>query len=233
MTDTQRFLRYFTPGLTFGVVTLLLLTIVIPGWTFHLLGALFSKESALAALLATLFGSGGVGFLLSVAHHVWHWHLGSIDHSYLIRQLLAAERVVLVDAATDEMLPKNTPIDRGLAWIVLTSLWHENLMSCPKLQSVNPRASGLTDLAHSAGTGLVACIVASLITLAITCSVTRFSFELEPIIRFVAATATAIGLIILQYKNYRKVCRVTQGFIEQTFLRHVVTQATQGSHQPE
>jgi hypothetical protein len=100
MTDAQRFLRYVTPGITFSVATLLLLWILIPDWTSPELGAFFKKDTALAAILATFFASGGLGYLLSVVHYCLHWVSRSSGVRLVGRPLPILPRLLMLCAGS-------------------------------------------------------------------------------------------------------------------------------------
>jgi hypothetical protein len=220
VTEAQRFLRYVIPGLTFGVEALMLLLILLPDWTVSQLRAI-NNDAALAAVLAAVLGSGGIGFLFSVVHHEWHWrqHATGIDHSEALRRLAEANpaKLQLVDAVTQQPLQGFVNLDRRSAWILLTALWHERLADGSLLKTADPRASGLTDLAHSTGTGRVASIMAYVTALVVAGYVAEVTLAPAAVLRFILANGVAIAIVILQHRNYARVCAMAQGFIEQVF----------------
>lgn len=72
MDEARRFLRYVTPGLVFLVETLLLLWVLLPDWPEEQLRQI-KKDAGLGFVLAAILGSGGLGFVFSIAHHWLHW----------------------------------------------------------------------------------------------------------------------------------------------------------------
>lgn len=68
MDEARRFLRYVMPGLVYGVETLLLLFIVFPKWTQHLILDVVAKDGVGAALGGVL-ASGALGYIFATLHH--------------------------------------------------------------------------------------------------------------------------------------------------------------------
>jgi len=230
MTEAQRFLRYVTPGLTFGVIVLILLLILIPHWTVSQLTGLLKKDAGLLAVLGTLLASGGAGFLFSILHHAWHWRSGGsdIDHSDKISRLVKAKRLEFVNIENQEEITDAPMIDRHFAWIILTAIWHERLTEDDKqIKGADPRATSLTDLAHSAGTGRVASIAAYATVLTLAYYVSDFSLTTADTCRFIVANLAAILLIFVQHKNYMRLCKMAQGFSERVFCDSLGKQPAQ------
>lgn len=220
MEDARRFLRYVTPGLLYVIETGLLLAILVPWWLFPRLASL-KTDAGVGIVLATLLASGGVGFLFSTLHHAWHWlsPWTSMNHESMIKRLVAND-VLSISSLPKSKGPREVTsedaIDRRLAWIATTILWHERLGRDPKaIGGADPRTSGLTDLVHSLGTTRVASLLAALTAFTAPC-VLHGDPAFEPVLGGSWSVAGLIAGVIffVQHTNYARTCGLAQAVID-------------------
>ena len=162
MDEARRFLRYVTPGLTFAVQAILLFFIVDRKWTIgHLLE--LKKDAGVGLAVSLFLASGGLGYLLSVIHHMAHWFFpwsgvtSAIDHTNVVRQLFKANLLSIREFKPDAegnlilVVPDGEKINRARAWEIVTAVWKENLNNNSRIKSADAYATALTDITHSAG----------------------------------------------------------------------------------
>src|SRR5438132_498765 len=140
MTETQRFLRFVTPGLTFAIQTLLLLGILMPSFVWQQISALKS-DSGIGVAVTLFLASGGLGFLFSVIHHELHSFdfCSAVDHRQLLRRLDAAQllRIETLDSGHFQAADLSE-ISRSDAWDIVTVLWRERLLEGGGIQAAEP-----------------------------------------------------------------------------------------------
>lgn len=211
MDEARRFLRYVTPGLSFVALTILLLWMLVPDWTRNRMADL-RGDAGIGVVIATLLGSGGIGFFFSVLHHSLHWRTGPVDHRGLIARLRTRKVLYLVDAQTDKVFPIERNPTRFEAWSIVAALWHERVAKNNKIKGAEPRASSLADLVHSTGTARVAAASAWLLAFAIPCSIDSLSFGW---VRFLSTNGIAFGLLCVHHVAYYRTGLAAQRVVEQ------------------
>jgi hypothetical protein len=219
MDEARRFLRYITPGLVFITETLILLWIIEPNVTQTILKN-FKQGSSLGLVTATLLASGGVGFMLSVIHHYLHWFgkTGVIDHRQFVTSLRKRGIIQLMYRNSGEILDEKRTLNRFQAWSILTGLWHERLAGKKGIiKAADPRATSLTDLAHSLGTARVGAVAAWILTSWIlfhncTCTVLIEGCALA---RFIFGNMLAAIFLLLCCNGYQRTGKAYQRFVEQ------------------
>lgn len=209
MTDLRSFVRYLVPGLTFLIELVLVLAAASYTETVSLLGG-----SLKAADIGSIFGAalalGGIGYLASVVHHCVCWSsLGSwynaVDLRAVIQRLQAQNLLVL--EPQEGVSPPVGALSRAGAWRVFTALWHSRRETSNRIKGATTRADSLSDLMHGSGSAVVACVLAVLAALAVSCS------KFEHISLFIAG-ATAILLVLVHWNSYRHTGAQAQGFAE-------------------
>jgi hypothetical protein len=232
MDEARRFLRYVIPGLSFIVQAMLLLWELKPGWTVELVAGL-SSDKGIGILIATLLGSGGLGFVFSIFHHSllwrghWRWITGPMDYRDLIERLRRRNLLRLLDAQSGDVLNSDRAPDRFVAWAIVTALWHERVMTSEEeednmIKSAEPRADSLTNLVHSMGTARIASLSAVLLAVIIGCI---FTCSIESW-RFIIFIATAAVLLISHQSGYWRTGLVTQRVVEQVLTDALANEAS-------
>lgn len=216
MDEARRFLRYVTPGLVFLTETLILLFVIEWDIVYRIVNG-FKAESGVGLVIATLFASGGVGFMFSVAHHYVHWHFphAVVDHRQFIFLLRKRGIIRLLDRESGDMLPETKTPDRIQAYTIFAGLWHERLAREDSIKSAEPRASSLADLYHSVGTARVASIAAWTFALLILLKECHPSTDIVAIARFVVGNIFAGAFVILFHYSYLTIGRMAQLIGEQ------------------
>ena len=92
MKETRHFLRYITPGVLFGFLTISLVGIALTDWTSSVLMKwVFTEKNSLAFIITTLLISGVLGYLFATIHHFCHWYLPTdknvINHTEQVNSL--------------------------------------------------------------------------------------------------------------------------------------------------
>ena len=232
MDEARRFLRYVTPGLVFITETLILLWIIEPDFTQDIILKGFKKDSSLGLVVATILGSGGVGYMFSVLHHWCHWRRknGVIDHREFVNSLRARGIIELRDRNSGAIIDLygKPPLTRFQTWSILTGLWHERMAGKNSIiKAADPRATSLTDLAHSVGTARVSAVAASLVAFLILWPNTTHCLDFWAVLRVVFGIILAVGFWCLCCNGYRKTGAATQRFVEQV-LDDVLTEENMG-----
>ena len=178
----------------------------------------YNKDYGIAALVATILASGGIGVLLSTLHHAWHWnwsYLG-INHSQLLVRLQRAGILRLINASSGKPYdPQTTTPNRQDAWIITTSLWHGHLGENDAIKGAETKVLLLMDLAHSTGTVLVASLAGWIIALVLVYHVAQFSLTTSSSLHFVLGNLTVGLLSLVHLKNARKTSRLAQSVVDQ------------------
>jgi hypothetical protein len=207
MDEAKRFLRFVTPGLVFLTITLILLYIICPDVANDILKN-FKNDSGVGIVIATLLGSGGVGFIFSVIHHIFHWNFfnGAYDHTKIIIALRKRKIIQLRSRDTGELIDENKNINSFQAWTIFNAMWQERLGTSESyFKSADTKASSLGDLVHSTGTARVAAVFAWIFTLIILYRKCEINTESGAILCFIFGNILAIGFVILFHAGYRKV----------------------------
>jgi hypothetical protein len=207
MEDARRFLRYGLPGLAFVIQTAVLLLLLRPDLFPRALGP-FSDKSTLAAVVAGLVASGGLGYLFSTVHHSIHWRTKwlTIDHrANLLR--LANEGLITLPTTPDMVTPDD-------AWVYTSILWYQRREDSPAIRGADANARALTDLAHMLGTTRIASVAATLAAFGYAAGVSSWAPEGSPVVRFLCAATVAIVFGAAACKGYLRTARFAQRFID-------------------
>jgi len=230
MDEARRFLRYITPGLVFLVETLVLIWILLPNWPQEHIFKL-KKDAGIGFILATIIGSGGLGFVFSVVHHTllwgcrWIWLTGPVDHRNLIARLRSRNIIRIFDIQSGNVMLLDywTP-DKFEAWAIVTALWHERIVTSKKnsikIKSAEPRADSLSNLYHSLGAARIASVFAVIAALSVASHVADFSPDMSDVIRFIIAIMIATTLVVFHFYAF---CRA--GLAAQKVIEEVLTDA--------
>ena len=217
MDEARRFLRYITPGLVFITEILILLWIIAPNLAQTILKNL-KQDSGLGLVAATLLGSGGVGFMFSVIHHWIHWRgkNGVTDHKQFITSLRERGIIQLRNRSSGAILDEKRTLSQFQAWSILTGLWNERLSGEKSLvKAADPRATSLTDLAHSLGTARVGTVFAWIVTSFVLFRNSAVSIEACAVARFISGNVLAAFFVYLCHSGYRTTGKAFQEFVEQ------------------
>jgi len=216
MDEAKRFLRYIIPGSIFIVESTLFLLILFPAWVLNLLGH-FSKSEGLGLIIGTILASGALGFIFGAIHHRLSWLRNcGIDHSQVILDLMMRGIIILRETRTGDSIALDR-LNRVDAWSISTALWHSRLKTSRKISGANARASSLTDLMHSTGTIMVACIVALIVTayIASPCGIGTFDKRPESIANFLILGVIGLLLLYFHIYAYRRTLRLAQAVINE------------------
>ncbi|RJQ55928.1 MAG: hypothetical protein C4521_01005 [Actinobacteria bacterium] len=215
MDEVQRYLRHVLPGVVFLVETLVILLVLLPGWTTESLGKLATGDS-LGTAFAVLIASGGVGFIFSVLNHLYLWWRQSppIDFRELVARLREGDVIRLVDAETGMPVAEaDLPLEE--AWAVASSLWHEHLETSHQLAGSETRNVSLSDLTHATGAARIGSLAAWVAALVVAAHVASFAPSWETCVRFTVANFLAGGLLAAHHLNCLRTGRLTRAFVEE------------------
>lgn len=212
MDEARRFLRYVTPGLTFGVQSVLLLLTIDLCWTLDQIAKLNADAGAGFAVAAFL-ASGGLGYLFSVIHHTAHQRLrgrlvSAIDHTGIVERLSQADFLDLKKVVSGNPV-ETKKIDRLNAWVVVTAVWKENLKNDSPIQSADACATDLTDIMHSAGAARVDALFSLGVGILAVCCLNP-SYELG-----VGAITVGLLFFVLHHCNYLRIGKLAERFIHE------------------
>jgi hypothetical protein len=205
MDDARRFLRYLIPGSLFFFQTGLVLFGILPKFAIEKATSIVTLDEGKSVGLALVFlvTSGTVGFLTSMVHHALYWHFPvfcrAVDHRLFIDELNTDGLVT--DAPAGETVRELVMS----AWVVVTKLWYEHVVSDDHMKDANERARSNSDLIHSLGSCRVS-LWAGLVTgLAIGCDRGfgfAFAVEHKPIAGL--ALLVAVFLLWCSHRSYRQ-----------------------------
>jgi hypothetical protein len=231
MDDARRFLRYVTPGLVFLIEALVLLWVLSPDRARGYLAGL-KGDTGVGLVLAALLGSGGLGFVFSVAHHRLHWlgTRGVINHTDFVKRLQASDILRLVDARTGNDLVTTVRMGRFEAWTIVTGLWNERVEASQRIKGAEPRAASLVDLMHSMGTGRVASSCAVLFACSLPYTGGQPAMEGPSVARLAATIALGVLLVWLHHGSYSRTGQSAQRVIEQVLHDSLADEKQRSGH---
>ncbi len=218
MNEARRFLRYITPGVLFGFLTLFLLWIALPEWTSSLLErGVTAQGNSIAIIIGSLFISGALGYLFATIHHCCHWYLpidrNVINHTEQIRSL--RERGLIPTLA-------DTPADPRIeALTTISVLWFERLRAKGPIGNSENRVAAFGDLCHAAGTARVASAFALLAAVLICMHYGSWNPSAYNVWRFIGMVALGIMTILLFHDAYRRTGKISQQLYDQ-ILEHAL-----------
>lgn len=135
--EGRRFLRYVTPGLVYGLETLLFLLILMPDPTLYVLSKVSIKDNALGTSVAAFFASGALGYIFHAVHHSVHWsrcfsclEKSIFDHQKVIDRLREARLMPPIgfdgiDGYIKRYEDANDPVKKQmLAESISLALWY-------------------------------------------------------------------------------------------------------------
>ncbi|HKZ56626.1 MAG TPA: hypothetical protein VJ024_02880 [Thermodesulfovibrionales bacterium] len=163
MNEVRQFLRYVIPGLGFFIEIFLYLFISAPEQFICTVKDNISQTAIIGSALTLFVGSGGVGYLFSIIHHVLfhqNWRTlypTAVDRRNLINQVRGNGRLSL-------QVNFNPTPDPGLnhheAWSIFTAVWHERIKTSSLIESINPHNETLSDIMHGSGTSFIGSFLA-------------------------------------------------------------------------
>jgi len=222
MTDARRFLRLIIPGGLFAVETAIFMLVLWPSWTADTLGTFPSVGGATAATVL-LLGTGVLGFFFS-ALHFWLqefcWY-PRVDSTALIQALMRQGWLEVrffpdTGDGTGELKPEK--VNRDLAHGLALALWHEREESNATIKGINPRLSGLYDVAHSHGISFVATFWSLIAVLIIGCTFGTRSAEWHDIGHGAAVVILGGLALLLFWSNYKRVLDLSKDVSRQALL---------------
>jgi low affinity Fe/Cu permease len=210
MAETKRFIRYVIPGLLFMAEFSLFLFLSNP----HSFYDKVRELSNIGFPIMVFVGSGGIGFLFSIFHHFLYWHV----YIYLGKRpaLCCDHREMLINAEKQSFLilhlQNGTEIEANKlstagAWRVINAIWDRRKEASKEIKGSIESSTYLSDLMHSTGTALVACLVAVCLSIIILGS-SLYEFSNHWWIAYIISVAI---LIITHFFNYCMVVKHTQG----------------------
>jgi len=159
--ETRQFIRYAMPGLVLPIELGVYLAVSHP----QELGAVLSKME-FGAGVALFVLAGGLGYILNVVHHMLYWACPLPPYTWrrewlkkTVVALVKSKRMCLLSEAGKPTKIKPEELTDREAWVVLSSLLHEQLGDIPKFKSAKGRMDSLADITHSTGAALLACLL--------------------------------------------------------------------------
>ena len=217
MDEARRFLRYLTPGLAFMIELAVYFLVSDSGPVNRFLETLV-KLKDLGTAIALIITSGGVGYLLSLFHHVLYWKLYGyshwplkglyVDHIPMLKHAIRTSRLELRLQGASENVPPNADLDRAGAWRIATCIWHERRNISKRIKAADFRSQSLTDLMHGCGTSLAGAVLALILWVALFLSA---GGPLKSTL-FVRTLLIALVMTCLHYAAYKQTVRHTEGF---------------------
>lgn len=218
MNEARRFLRYITPGILFGFLTLFLVWFVLPDWTNSVLNrCVFTQGNSIAILITTLFVSGALGYLFATIHHFCHWYLPTdnniINHTEQIESL--RKRGFIPQ-------PSDTSANPRLEALTTVSvLWFERLKKGTPIGNSEIRVAAFGDLCHGAGTARVASLFSLLTAIAICVYYGNWDPSVFNVFRYVVMIVIGVLIVLLFHDAYRRTGKVSQNLYDQ-ILEHAL-----------
>jgi len=218
MKETRHFLRYITPGVLFGFLTLFLVWIALADWTNSALKeCVFAENNSLAFIITTLLISGVLGYLFATIHHCCHWHLPTdnnvINH---VEQIKSLREKGLIPSLADT--PANPRLE---ALTTISVLWFERLEMGNPVGNSEGRVAVFGDLAHGAGTARVASVFALLTAILICIFCGSFDLSLSNIFRYVLMVVLGLMTIWLFHDAYLRTGNISLHLYDQ-ILEHAL-----------
>jgi hypothetical protein len=218
MNETRRFLRYITPGVLFGFLTLFFSWIALPGWTSSLLKlCVAAQENSIAIIIGSLFISGALGYLFATIHHCCHWYLpidkNVINHTEQIKSL--REKGFIPPLANTQTNP------RIEALTTISVLWFERLEDNSPVGNSENRVAAFSDLTHSAGTARVASTCALLVAILLCMLYGNWNPSASNVIRFIVMVGLGIMISWLFHDAYQRTGKISQQLYDQ-ILEHAL-----------
>ncbi|MBI3657348.1 MAG: hypothetical protein HY232_13095 [Acidobacteria bacterium] len=235
MDEARRFLRYIIPSAVFAVEIFIFLLILFPDWTLCKLSSIKEKEG-LALVAASIFASGGLGYLFSSIHHTirWWW-CPVINHKELILSLTAGNFLALRNQADNTLIDQTTLKNLTLpdAWIIASTLWFNRLKTSEVIAGADSRTASLVDLSHSLGTLRISCVTAFMATLWIASNIGWFDLHCEPVLRFSAFIFLFFVLLCIHQCSHKKTALFAEGIINETLADVLIAERNRLGHPVE
>lgn len=174
------------------------------------------KDAGAGAAFGLFLTSGGLGYLFSVLHHLFHntasrcW-LSAVDHTEVVKKLVEEGKLKSNINVAE--------LDRETAWVVVTAVWKEHLdqkFGSSKIRSADAYATALMDVVHSAGSVRIGAVFALL--LAALFVFLPFPWDPKPTcISKSIAVAVGVILVFVHHWNYLCVGNRSERFINEVF----------------
>jgi hypothetical protein len=218
MQEARKFLRYITPGILFGVLTIFLLWIALPELVNEMLKAcLIAKNNSLALAIGALLASGALGYLFATFHHWCHWYLpidkDVINHTKQIKKLREKNLI--------PSLPIESKNPRLEALTMVSILWFERLQESGPIGNSENRVAAFGDLAHAAGTARVASVCSLVTSILVLLSFGTFNPTLFNIIRYGGMLLFGIVVTCLFHDAYSRIGKISQELYD-NILEHAL-----------
>lgn len=223
MPATYQFLRFVTPGLVFIIEVAIFLAVGHAGlgWTEWLWKRAASADVGDAITAFIL--SGGIGYLVSMVHHLFLYRVFGPDFSDLAEEISTSDSPTKRDPVPREasglFRGKRKGISRSEGWRVVTVFWHSRRETWPTLKGATQRAETLADLMHGAGSSLAASLLATLIGgLSLLAQLGLGMWHMPNVI---AAGLIALVFIVLHSWSFYITVQNTEGFVSQVLQRAI------------
>lgn len=207
MDEARRSLRFILPGLTAGLVFLVLALASGLLSLTKLLAA--GDESPVATIAGALLASGAVGYLGAQLYFFCHWSglglLGPVDHRKIADYIASQDP----DWRGVDRTPAHGDACRR-AWVTVTTWWFLRHGTDARVKSMTERTTSLGDHAHSAGVLCCTIVLAAIawLSLAIQADVGTC--------RIVGGIASVIAVVVALYRNHVNTRRMFEDVVDGT-----------------
>ena len=231
MSGDSRFFRYLVPGLTFTAELLIYALLCTSIETKDLptfLSGLWEKDNlGVAPLVVLLISAGGVGYILSLLHHLLLYcprnplrHVGlGVDYRPFLRKAEnnlppygAALRLRRLGEQDGGCRPCVADLSTEGVWRVISCLWQQNSRSDSRIKAASKPVARLSDLMHASGGAFYGSLAALLIIVSLDLKYGSPLADLAHLWWYLLP----VSVLILQGINFHKTaahCKVTTEMI--------------------
>lgn len=220
MEETQRFLRYVIPGLTF-MIELLLYLLVSGNICWNQLMEL-GKDIGFG--VGAFIVSGGLGFLFGVIYYTvvwWECERGPLpkgaNHRRLLEEAQSKKWLKLAGPREGEYQQATNLSKRG-AWRVVVSYLSTRAKVSKRIEGAVPRLERLDNVMNALGTVYIAALSAFVFFVIYfihsLCFIHPFRKELCWVLRHLLSFAIGILLIIVHCRNYKGVIEDNESVVQ-------------------
>ena len=232
MEETRRLIRFVMPGAVFGLLSLLLLMCLIPGWVQPRLAILFfRKDTGLASAVAGVIGSGALGYVFSSVHHElnsllswlgrhrflgWLTPLSSLNYSAFVARMMDPKNQLL--RIEPEGALGASDLDRDAAQAVVSALWFDHL-STNGFAGTDAKCQGVSDTAQALGIARIATLAALGVSVIWAAHIGNATGEHWAMIRSTIGIVVGVVTVVVFWLGYVRVGGIAQCAIEHVLCR--------------
>ncbi|PKA16147.1 hypothetical protein CH363_08355 [Leptospira haakeii] len=175
---------------------------------------------------------GGIGFLISMLHHLCFWHLPlypRTEYYKFVRDLIRARLIKFTKYPNYngfsqwkkvfrfiKTLGDSSALNEKSLWRIINIIWHRLRAEDPELERINGRNDSLTDLMHGNGSSLIAIILSGATSWIYLSYYQRYierGYQFDN--NFICITVTVFSILLLShYISYRYTVLNLNRFVE-------------------